>query len=263
LASPNLKEKASSVSRGSAGIEKSDALAKSRLQLLVPVFNEGENVRVLYRQLEADGVDFQVLRFVYDFPEDTTLPVIEDLQKSDERLDAHLNTKGKGVVNALSAGFESVSTGPVVVLMGDNSDKLSIIPEMVGLWKEGATVVSPSRYMKGGKQIGGGLLKSNLSRLAGLSLKVLGFPTSDPTNNFKLYDGDWLKAQTIESEGGFEVALELCYKAAAQNEKIEQLPTVWQDREEGESKFDLWGWMPHYLRWYSKALSFQLTKPFR
>lgn len=233
------------------------------LQLLVPVYNEGENVRILFNQLLKDEVPFSSLLFVYDFEEDTTVPVIEDLQREDARVESKLNTKGRGVINALTFGFEQMNSGPVIVLMGDNSDKLSIIPEMIDLWEAGAAVVSPSRYMPGGKQVGGGLIKSGLSRLAGLSLRVLGFPTSDPTNNFKLYDGDWLRAQTIESEGGFEVALELCVKAAAQGKLIKQLPTVWLDREDGESKFDLVGWLPHYLRWYLKAVKLQISKPFR
>ena len=67
----------------------------------------------------------------------------------------------------------------------------SPITELLSRWRAGATIVSPSRYMKGGKQHGGGMIKSTLSRAAGVSLKLLGFPTADPTNNFKLYDGSW------------------------------------------------------------------------
>jgi hypothetical protein len=134
--------------------------------------------------------------------------------------------------------------------MGDNSDKLSLIPEMIDLWRDGATVVCPSRYIPGGKQHGGGLLKSNLSRFAGRSLKLLGFPTADGTNNYKLYDGAWLRSQTIESTGGFEIALELCYKAYDSGKRIEELPTEWFDRAAGESQFKLLEWIPKYLKWY-------------
>jgi len=92
--------------------------------------------------------------------------------------------------------------------MGDNSDKLTIIPDMISAWYNGATLVCPSRYMPGGKQHGGPPLKTFLSRTAGKLLKLLGFPTADATNNFKLYDGQWLRSQNIESDGGFEIALE-------------------------------------------------------
>lgn len=225
-----------------------------RVQLLVPVYNEGENVRELYEQLLKDQVEFDVLRFVYDFDKDTTLPVIDSLMAEDTRVTKVKNTFGRGALNALRYGFSVSTDGPVIVLMGDNSDKLSIIPDMVEFWKQGFALVAPSRYMPGGEQHGGGFLKSNLSRLAGKSLRLFGFPTADATNNFKLYDGRWLKRQIIESRGGFEVALELTYKAFIQKQKITEIPTVWKDRVQGESQFRLFHWLPHYLRWYFKAI---------
>jgi hypothetical protein len=103
-------------------------------------------------------------------------------------------------------------------------------------------------------QHGGPPLKTFLSRTAGRVLKAWGFPTADATNNFKLYDGRWLAAQRIESQGGFEVALELCYKAYCQGERIVELPTEWWDRTMGQSRFKLWRWIPKYLRWYVRAL---------
>ncbi len=226
----------------------------SSRQFVVPVYNEGENVRVLYQGLCEVGVDFDSLKFVYDFEEDSTLPVIAELRAKDSRVIAEKNEYGRGVLNALRWGFAHAQAGPVLVLMGDNSDKLDIIPEMISLWENGAKVVSPSRYMKGGKQHGGGVVKSTLSRIAGTSLALLGFPTADATNNFKLYDGQWLAEQEIESEAGFEIALELSYKAYAQGQKIVELPTVWTDRTLGESNFKLFAWLPHYLRWYLKIL---------
>jgi len=88
----------------------------------------------------------------------------------------------------------------------------------------------------------------------GKSLHLVGFPTSDPTNNFKLYDGVWLGRQGIESTGGFEVGLELCYKAFAQGERIAELPTAWYDRTDGESRFNMRAWIPRYLRWYLRSV---------
>lgn len=223
------------------------------VQLLVPVYNEAENVRVLYNGLRREAIEFDALTFVYDMDGDTTLPVIKELAQADNRINAQKNAYGRGVLNALKWGFSQVSSGPVIVLMADNSDKLSIIPEMIEMWQKGAVIVSPSRYMRGGKQYGGGLIKSTLSRLAGVSLSLIGFPTADATNNFKLYDGEWLKAQQIESVGGFEVALELCYKAFRAKKPINELPTEWRDRTIGKSNFKLISWMPHYLKWYFKS----------
>jgi hypothetical protein len=223
------------------------------VQLVVPVYNEGRNVVALHERLCSEGVPFDHLRFVYDLDDDTSLPFIAGLRAEDPRVEGVKNEYGPGVIQALRFGFDHAEPGPVVVLMGDLSDKLSLVPEMVVMWRAGATLVSPSRYMRGGRQHGGGIVKAGLSRLAGTSLGWLGFPTSDPTNNFKLYDGAWLRRQRIESRGGFEVALELCYKAYAQGEAIQELPTEWFDRASGESRFQLGAWLPHYLRWWLRA----------
>lgn len=229
-------------------------MATSSTQIVVPIYNEGENVVRLYRELKEARVEFDSLKFVYDFDGDTTLPFIAQLTAEDPRVSADKNCYGRGVINALRWGFSHAVDGPVIIVMGDNSDKLSIIPEMIELWKKGAVVVSPSRYMRGGEQHGGGVIKSGMSRIAGLSLKLFGFPTADATNNFKLYDGAWLRSQTIESVGGFEIALELCFKAFREKKQIVELPTVWKDRTMGESRFKIFAWTPKYLRWYFKIL---------
>jgi len=228
---------------------------ESKIQILVPVYNEGEVIFELYKQLEKEGIYYDSLKFVYDFDGDTTIPFAEKLRARDDRVCLDKNLYGRGVINALKWGFAHAEPGPVIVVMGDNSDDLSIVPAMIRLWERGARVVCPSRYMKGGKQNGGGLVKSSLSRLACTSLKFFGFPTADATNNFKLYDGEWLGQQTIESIGGFEIGLELCYKAFSQGYDIKELPAVWTDRVEGESKFKVVSWLPHYLKWYFLSIS--------
>lgn len=238
-------------------------MRQGSIQIVVPIYNEGENVVRLHEQLQAVGVPFQRLRFVYDHDADTSLPFVAKLAAEDPRVQASKNEYGPGVIRALRWGFDHVESGPAIVLMGDLSDELSIVPEMLRLWRDGATLVCPSRYMPGGRQHGGGLVKSTLSRLAGTSLGWFGFPTSDPTNSFKLYDGDWLRRQRIESEGGFEVALELCYKAYVQGEAIRQLPTKWFDRRNGESRFHLRAWLPRYLRWWLRAVSAVLGRRLR
>src|SRR3990167_1937152 len=160
---------------------------------------------------------------------------------------------GTGVLGALKTGL-AIPSEATIVMMADCSDDVLQIDQMVTAFRAGADVVSASRYMPGGEQRGGPVIKSLLSRLAGLSLHALGFPTSDPTNNFKLYSRRLLDAVTIESVGGFELALELTSKAHKLGMKVVEVPTVWRDRVVGRSKFKLLKWLPHYLRWYWHAL---------
>ena len=105
------------------------------------------------------------------------------------------------------------------------------------------------------EQRGGPFLKRTLSRLAGLSLRwVVRFPTHDATNNFRLYDAALVNELGIESEGGFELALELTAKAFRRGAKIAEVPTTWRDRVAGESRFKFRKWLPKYLYWYGYAL---------
>ena len=161
------------------------------------------------------------------------------------------NDLGRGVRYAIEAGMRAARAPVVLVTMADLSDDFSTVAEMVQRAEQGADVVCASRYMRGGRQIGGPLVKRLLSRTAGVTLHwFAGLPTHDPTNSFKAYRRDFLMATPIESEAGFSLALELTAKAHFRGGKVEEVPAVWRDRSAGESRFRIFGWMPHYLRWY-------------
>jgi dolichol-phosphate mannosyltransferase len=131
----------------------------------------------------------------------------------------------------------------------------SSIDTMIQMVEDGYDVVCGSRYMKGGRQIGGPLIKKSLSRLAGLSLYHLtGIPTHDITNSFKIYTKKVLNHIDIESDGGFEIGMEIVVKAHFAGFKVGEVPCIWRDRTAGESRFRLGRWLPKYLRWYRYAL---------
>jgi glycosyltransferase involved in cell wall biosynthesis len=225
------------------------------LTVLVPVYNEADNIRPLIAELERHVPPPFVVLVIFDFDEDTTAPVVRELARSRPWLRLLKNTVGPGVANALWAGFAAVQEGPVLVVMGDLSDDLSVVPKMLDLYRQGYLVVCASRYMKGGRQIGGPFFKRIFSRCAGLSLRYLaGFPTHDATNNFRMYDARLVQELRLESRQGFEVALELTAKAFRRGAPIAEVPTIWRERSRGASRFRLAKWLPAYLRWYRYAL---------
>lgn len=226
------------------------------LSVVVPAYNEGENIA---RVLEA--VDRKVhispleVLVVYDFDEDTTVPVVRRLQAAYPYVELVRNRFGRGALNALRTGLLDARAPHVLITMADLSDDLADVDAMYRLAAEGADVVAGSRYMRGGGQQGGPLVKRTLSRAAGLSLHHLaGVGTHDPTSNFKLYSRRLLQAIRIESSGGFELALELTVKAHLAGFTVAEVPTHWSDRTAGESRFQLRRWLPHYLRWYRQAM---------
>lgn len=231
------------------------------LHIITPVYNEGENFPALYEQVKANVKTPHKFVVVYDFDEDNTVPVAQKYQKHDKNLVLHKNNRGRGALNALLSGFDYVKEGPVVVIMADLCDDLSQVDAMYQKYTEGATIVCPSRFMKGGHTIGAPVFKRFLSWLAGISLYyVRRFPVHDATNNFRLYDKKFIDSITIESKGGFEVAMEITVKAFRQRKKIVELPTTWRDRVAGQSNFQLRKWLPSYLHWYFYALKPRIAR---
>jgi dolichol-phosphate mannosyltransferase len=228
-----------------------------RFAIVVPVFNEGANIGAFCRRaVETFGNENELL-VCYDFEADDTLPALAALPAHQKPANLRLvrNELGRGVRYAIEAGMRAARAPIVVVMMADLSDDFPKVLPMVSRAEAGAAVVCGSRYMRGGQQIGGPLLKRILSRGAGLSLYWLtGLPTHDATNSFKAYRRDFLEATPIESTAGFSLGLELTVKAHFQGRRVEEIPAVWQDRSAGQSRFRLWKWLPLYLRWYFWAL---------
>ncbi|MDR2593570.1 MAG: glycosyltransferase [Fibromonadaceae bacterium] len=227
----------------------------SNLTIAIPVYNEAENIRFAVEKIEKEVTVPHTIKIIYDTETDTTLPVVYELQKTYENIELVKNLYGRGVLGAIKTGLETSQTEYVVVTMADLSDPPQVINEMVKIAEEqNAHIVCASRYMKGGKQIGGPLLKGLMSRFAGLTLHYFaGISSHDATNSFKLYRTSFLKEQKIESTGGFELGLELVVKAHLQGKKISETPTTWTDRVAGKSNFKLRAWLPNYLKWYFTA----------
>jgi glycosyltransferase involved in cell wall biosynthesis len=224
------------------------------LSIVLPVYNEGEAVEPVLRGLAAGVSTAHELVVVYDFDGDTTVPVIARLTSDIPGLRGLRNDLGRGVLNAMKAGIAGTRAPYVLISMADGSDEPRVVDPMIALARDGADVVAASRYMRGGRQVGGPWLKRLMSRTAGLTLHwFAGVPTHDPTNNFKLYSRRFLESVTIESTAGFELALELTVKATVAGRRVAEVPTTWRDRTAGQSNFKLRKWLPHYLHWYMRA----------
>jgi glycosyltransferase involved in cell wall biosynthesis len=231
------------------------------LAIVLPVYNEGEAVEPVLRALSAGVTTPHELVVVYDFDADTTVPVVARLSGEIQGLRGLRNDLGRGVLNAMKAGIAGTSAPYVLISMADGSDEPHVVDPMVRLAEAGADVVSASRYMRGGRQVGGPPLKRLMSRTAGLTLHwFAGVPTHDPTNNFKLYSRRFLEATSIESTAGFELALELTVKATLAGRHVAEVPTTWRDRTAGQSNFKLRKWLPHYLHWYRAAFVGRLRR---
>ena len=227
------------------------------VDFVMPVYNEGPNIARALEELDRNVPLPKRVLIVYDFDEDDTVPVVRGLAARHPGVELVKNTLGRGVVNAVRAGIAATAAEVVIVTMADLSDDIAVVPRMVALIRdEGYDIVCASRYMPGGKQVGGPWLKGLMSRAAGISLHWLaGLPSHDATNAFRAYRRGVLADFPIESQGGFAYSLEITAKAYAAGRRITEVPSTWRDRSAGQSRFRLRAWLPHYLKWYFYALT--------
>jgi dolichol-phosphate mannosyltransferase len=228
-----------------------------RCSIIIPAKDEGAGIiSTLMRISEAMDLNYEVA-VVVDSKSDSTSKFVREFAKKHPNFKCFVNQEGQGPASAIKWGLLKTSGDVVVITMADGSDDPKVIPDLVSLVERGVAVAAASRYMSGGQQIGAPFLKGLLSRLAGKSLYHLRrIGTHDPTNSFKAYDRKFLNSVTIESQFGFEMALELVSKAKRFNYPVAELPTIWIERNFGKSKFKLFKWLPRYLHWYIYALKF-------
>jgi dolichol-phosphate mannosyltransferase len=234
--------------------------AEARVSVVIPAYNEGEQVRtVLDRIFESVRLPCEVL-VVVDTDDDTTIPVVIEYGLKEPRVRHLINTYGRGPANAIRYGIDAAVAPVVVVTMADGCDDARQIDDLVRLVERGVAVAAASRYAAGGQQVGGPYLKGLMSRAAGRSLQVLAHVgTRDATNSFKAYSTDFIRQVGIDSRDGFEIGIELTAKARRMRLPVAEIPTIWLDRQAGMSNFRVAQWIPKYLRWYRFAFGPPLT----
>src|SRR5262249_19220521 len=99
------------------------AIVAPLISVVVPVYNEADNIQPFLRDLEAQVREPQGVLLVHDSPEDTTLPAIAAMQPPSPNLHPIHNTLGRGVLNAIKAGFQASRGDVIVVMMADRSDE--------------------------------------------------------------------------------------------------------------------------------------------
>jgi glycosyltransferase involved in cell wall biosynthesis len=229
--------------------------------VVIPAFNEGANIIKTISDLSSlynSSIDVIV---VVDFAEDRTIPFFNQIAEKPKSYKIVVQSYGAGPANAIRFGIDQAKTESVVVMMADGSDDVRAIQELSNLVSRGVAVACASRYMSGGQQIGGPRLKKFLSKSAGkIVYSLAGVGTHDPTNSFKAYSKNFLLQVGIESRSGFEIGIELVSKAHRLRLPVAEIPTIWLDRTDGNSKFLLTRWAPKYLPWFFNCFAPKISK---
>ncbi len=212
--------------------------------LILPTYNEAENIGPLVREalprLAASGQEARIL-IVDDNSPDGTGEVADRLAGELDEVEV-LHRPGKeGLGRAYLAGFEvALERGADYVLEMDSdfSHDPADLPRLIA-GAGAADLVLGSRYVPGGGVENWGLFRRALSRGGSIYARViLGVPAHDLTGGFKCF-----RRQTLERidyrdthADGYGFQIELTYRVYKAGLRVEEIPIVFRDREEGTSK---------------------------
>jgi glycosyltransferase involved in cell wall biosynthesis len=249
----------------------------TELDIVIPVYNEGENIIPLLESLRQHVQTPVRVLICYDRDDDTTLPAVDAFRTrlaADNpepagvegslatavaaQLDiVRVKNRSRGVHNAIMTGFAHTTAPAVLVMPADDDYNAPILDSMVAAMKRrNADIACASRFIPGGCMSGCPVVKSVLVRLASFTLRHFArLPAHDATNGFRLFSRRIIDTVPIQSDRGFTFSLELLVKAHRLGWKVAEVPAQWHERTKGTSRFKLMKWLPAYLRWYFYAFA--------
>jgi glycosyltransferase involved in cell wall biosynthesis len=226
---------------------------KPKLSILMPVRNEGINIKLMLKILSVVVETPHEVLVIYDFANDDTVPVIRKMQPQHPNVRLIHNKKGKGVINAIRAGVEAAEGRYMLILVVDEIPPVLVVEDMLHLMEDGCDMVSVTRYAHGGRRLGGNVLQGILSRLGNKIFGwVAGSVLSDSTTGGKMFTKEAFKKVNLEAKPvGWAFAFEFAIKAQAVGLRLGEVSIVSVDRMYGgKSTFLLGPWFREYFRWF-------------
>jgi len=219
----------------------SQAAGLPQVSVVVPTFNERDNVTVLYRRLAATlaGIAWEVV-FVDDNSPDGTWEVVRGLARQDQRVRCIRRIGRRGLSGACIEGILASSAPYAAVIDADLQHDEKLLKPMLEKMREGATdVVIGTRYAEGGStgsfSSGRKWISVTATRVANI---VLGRKLSDPLSGFFMLRRDVVEdiAPKLSTQG-FKILLDIV--ATARGElRVKEIPFTFGSRLHGESKLD-------------------------
>jgi dolichol-phosphate mannosyltransferase len=224
-----------------AGSQSESGLAERQLSVIVPTFNERDNVIELFRKLEATlaGVAWEVI-FVDDNSPDKTWSVVRGLAETDSRVRCLRRIGRRGLSGACIEGILASSAPYVAVIDADLQHDETQLPKMLSLLQGGGVdLVVGSRYVDGGSADGlqGGRLGISVAATV-MAKRLLGIGIADPMSGFFMIRSDRFEQLAPSlSVQGFKILLDIVATARG-SLRIVEVPFVFGARQHGESKLD-------------------------
>ncbi|MFL6812446.1 MAG: glycosyltransferase [Bradyrhizobium sp.] len=218
-----------------------EAVATLQLSIVVPTFNERDNVTTLFWRLETAlaGLTWEVI-FVDDNSPDLTWDVVRGLARQDPRVRCIRRIGRRGLSGACIEGILASSAPCAAVIDADLQHDETQLPKMLSLLDGGAAdLVVGSRYIEGGSAESFNKQRAGASALAtAVAKRVLGVRIADPMSGFFMIRRERFEELAPQlSTQGFKILLDLIATARG-NLRVKEIPYSFGSRLHGESKLD-------------------------
>ncbi len=213
--------------------------------VVVPTYNERENVAALIGRVEGAGVPGLLMLFVDDSSPDGTADEVRRAAPARTWVKLLERPKKMGIGSAYQDGFRealaSLHPDVLIEMDADLQHPASAIPKLVAAIRDGADVAVCSRYVPGGGTSGWGVLRRAVSWGANAYCRLLlGLGVKDNTSGFRAFSksaAEVVAAAELPAKGfEFQVATLHLLKGRA---KVVEVPFVFSARSAGKSKLGL------------------------
>ncbi|MCL4869093.1 MAG: polyprenol monophosphomannose synthase [Anaerolineae bacterium] len=210
--------------------------------VIVPTYNEADNIRDLLTQLLALPVELQVL-VVDDNSPDGTGKLVDEMAAEHPGRVHVIHRPGKlGLGTAYIAGFKKalseLDASRVMTMDADFSHNPRFIPAMIDLSQSKHLVIG-SRYVQGGGSLNCTWKRVMLSRIANMTAKLLlGLKARDTTAGFRLYRREVLTSIPLDKifSSGYSFLVEMLFLCQRRGWQIGEVPIIFEDRRKGKTK---------------------------
>jgi dolichol-phosphate mannosyltransferase len=209
--------------------------------VIIPTFNERENLPLIVRRLHSAVPAAHVLVVDDDSP-DGTGKVADALAEDDDRVHVMHRTVKAGLGAAYIAGFRWALQRDYAVIVemdADGSHAPEQLPRLLDRIGSGADVVLGSRYVPGGSVVNWPRRRELLSRGGNLySRLALGVPIRDITGGYRAYRREVLASLPLDAVAsqGYCFQVDLAWRAVKDGFTVAEVPIAFTERVIGESK---------------------------
>jgi dolichol-phosphate mannosyltransferase len=211
-----------------------------RCLVIIPTFNEADNLPRLLPIILSLGSHFNIL-IVDDNSPDGTAKLVVEMQKTEQRIHLIERPGKMGLGTAYVAGFKfALANGfdYIFEMDADFSHDPAELPRLLAKAEEYDLVIG-SRYIEGVNVVNWPMKRLLLSYFANIYTRVItGMPVRDATGGFKCFRRKVLESIDLDAihSNGYSFQIEMSFKSWRKGFRVCEIPIVFVDRRIGVSK---------------------------